>query len=396
MRNLSISIHSILHDEKINAYSVAFEMPKLDYLSIIDAIIKNNELQRKRIKRASTVYDLMKQDLKAGCLLPPIVLSLDKGLGGEENILDILENQDKEKIAHYINQNAKHIKILDGLQRTNILQDIGREPTGHLDNKFYQKNLRFEMYIGISRYGILYRMLTLNTGQTQMSLRHQIEILYSDLYNVVERDIVLIREKDAYMVDLGRYNFNDMIEGMVSYIEGSELTIDRFDILDYIENLEKLSKNIEQEDIFVQFVEAYHSLIQHITTIFKDASFNKESLSEDEDKLLGDKKPFGKDMMNILTSSQAITGFGAAISQKSIKSIKEIIPNIRLESNATKALNLFIVRLAEVGSSARRISDTQRNFFKLFFTALFNEGEANFQFENAINRAFRIISNDKN
>lgn len=397
MRNLSITIHSILHDEKINAYSVAFEMPKLDYLSIIDDIIKNNELQRKRVKRASSVYALMKQDLKAGCLLPAIVLSLDKGLGEEdENILEILEKKGNEKIANYINQNAEHIKILDGLQRTNMLQDVDRELARNLDNKFYQKNLRFEMYIGISRYGILYRMLTLNTGQTQMSLRHQVEILYSDLYTSVRENIYLIRESDNNKdIQIGRYNFNDMIEGMVSYLEESELTIDRFDILEYIKYLEHLSRgkfgnSFDERDIFQQFVETYHLYIQQINNIFGEVCFNKERLTTEEDGILKGRKPFGENMLEIMTTSQAITGFGAAISQQPLQDIQRNIKKIHINGERSGTLNLLIIRLAQIRNSEGRIGDTQRKFFRLFFRSLFDERITNFEIEKAISDAFRI------
>ena len=47
-----------------------------EYLSFADKIIKNNELQRKRVKTSKSVYALLKDDLKKGCVMPPLVLAV--------------------------------------------------------------------------------------------------------------------------------------------------------------------------------------------------------------------------------------------------------------------------------------------------------------------------------
>lgn len=62
-----------------------------------------------------------------------------------------------------------------------------REKEPHKETQFNENKL-VEIYFKINRFGNLYRMLTLNTGQTPMSLRHQIEILYGNL-DLTGRDI---------------------------------------------------------------------------------------------------------------------------------------------------------------------------------------------------------------
>lgn len=391
MENLDIKITSILFDTKIDAYNIAFEISKKNYLAIAKDIKENNELQRKKIKRASSVYSLMKNDLKEGCLLPPIVLSLDNNLD-RQDIKKELENQkDSELIKKYINKHYKKIKILDGLQRTNMLLELYQE--NNLENtSFYTNNLRFEIYIGIGRFGILYRMLTLNTGQTPMSLRHQIEILYSDLYSEdIKENIYLIREKDKITkkIDLHCYHFDDIIDGLESYIKEDELTLDRFDLLEYIKDLEKLSESDKKQDIFTNFVSVFDTLIVRLNTIFEGVIFNQENLTEEEEEVLNDKKPFGVDCISIFTASQSITGFGAAVSKDTFETINENIKKI-ISNDAQKALHLLIIRLSDT-KNASRIGDKQRNFFKLFFQFLFDKNETNFIIETAIEKAYKSI-----
>lgn len=57
--------------------------------------------------------------------------------------------------------------------------------------------LRLEVYVNINKFGVLYRMLTLNTGQTPMSVRHQIEMLYSDMLDKEINGVKLITEVEG-------------------------------------------------------------------------------------------------------------------------------------------------------------------------------------------------------
>ena len=97
-------------------------------------------------------------------------------------------------------ERKNELVILDGLQRTYTLVDLEQELIASGDEtslkSFYGHKIRIEVYVGINRLGILYRMLTLNTGQTPMSLRHQIEMLYLDYSKTPPPGITLIREAD--------------------------------------------------------------------------------------------------------------------------------------------------------------------------------------------------------
>lgn len=63
------------NDERINCTNLFIVGTFSEYLEFAKRIINNNEFQRKRVKTSKTVYSLLKNDLKKGCLMPPLVLA---------------------------------------------------------------------------------------------------------------------------------------------------------------------------------------------------------------------------------------------------------------------------------------------------------------------------------
>ena len=62
-----MKLASKIKDGRINATNVLLDMSIKEYLSVARDIIKNNEFQRKRVKSSSTVYALLKKDLRSNC-----------------------------------------------------------------------------------------------------------------------------------------------------------------------------------------------------------------------------------------------------------------------------------------------------------------------------------------
>jgi hypothetical protein len=229
-----MQILSKVFDHRIKAYNILTEISISEYLEIAKIILENNPFQRKRLKSSSSIYSLLKQDLKLGCTIPPLVLALSN-----ENIE--INNVDENQYLDYINSQREKLIILDGLQRTYTLLDAANElDAENHENKrnFYDNRLRFEIYLGLNKIGILYRMLTLNTGQSPMSVRHQIEILYSNYLNEnIPEGISLLKEVDEETPhQIGEYRFNDVIDGFTSYIVRDESSLDRRDLLSKLRN----------------------------------------------------------------------------------------------------------------------------------------------------------------
>lgn len=379
-----------LFDNKVKAYNLLFEINLKDYLSIAESILKSNAFQRRRVKSSSTIYSLLKDDLKTGCIIPPIVLALSKNAKGifDSKLIDDSEDKIVEKII----ENQNNLIILDGLQRTYTIRDLFNSLNGKGDEEMLERIskhiIRIEIYVGIDKLGILYRMLTLNSGQTPMSLRHQIEILYSDyLDDDLDGVKLLLESEDKIPQKDGEYKFKDVIEGFNSYIDRDFLTIDRNDILENIKTLEKLSKENQETDLFKDFLSIYNELVNQLVAKSNDWTFEVNTA------LSG--PPFGINARKIFTKSQVMTGFGSALGKlidfdsiNELSDVKELLDKIIID-NPEEVFESLLKKLDKIRNVAKKIGNDQRMFFHFMFRELFDKkGDAYLDLGKSIEESF--------
>ncbi len=382
-----------IHDNRINADNYMLQMTIGEYYSLVSDSLNDNEYQRKRVRNASSIYNLLKQDLKQGCIMPPIVLAYTDTIKNPQNILAELKEE------------KSHLKILDGLQRSYTIKEIfeeynqnskGIEVGSPLENP-----IRVEVYTGIRKLGVLYRMLTLNTGQTQMTTRHQIEIIYSDYKNNCDVEGVrLLSEVDSETPStLGEYKFRDVVDGFTSYLQKDYLTLDRMDILDNIKNLERLSEEDMNVDLFNGFIGSYHHFVCKLNELYP---YEKESevLKYELDLIAA---PYATSYIKLFNKSQSLTGFGNAIASlrdlgllENINSLNSKIDSIN-GATAEMGFNNLILNLDKVRSYAKKIGNDQRLYFHHFFKKLFDTNEASYlDVNDSATRAFseyqRVVS----
>ena len=381
-------IRDKIFDNRIDSLNLLIETTIEEYYNLSKNILDNNEFQRRRVKSSSSVYSLLKTDLRQGCVIPPIVLALAIEAKPKKDETD-------EVLVETINKNNEKLIILDGLQRTNTIRDLVNELIEKDDpekEKILKGKLRIEIYIGINKLGILYRMLTLNTGQTPMSSRHQIEIIYSDYIQSGVEGITLIKEVDGDTPNVeGEYKFRDIIEGFTSYLDRDYLTIDRTDILDNIKSLEKLALENKGSDLFLEFLKTYDTFVKKMNSIAQAWTFDESGL---EQKLTG--QPFARTALKIFNKSQVMTGFGSALGKlmdfgaiKDTTEVAEMIGKLPSE-NIGDTLNTLIIRLDSIRVVAKKIGNDQRMFFHFFFRELFDsKSDGYLNIENSINEAFK-------
>lgn len=364
---------SKIFDQRINSWNLYVESTFGEYLKFAKKIINNNELQRKRVKTSKTIYSLLKNDLQKGCIMPPLVLALVK-----TDIIDV-ENPNQEKLLQYINENSKNVLLLDGLQRTYTLIDADTEMEKKSEEeyqKFLENKLRLEIYVEINKFGILYRMLTLNTGQTPMSARHQLEMLYSDMLNTEFEGVKLVTDKDGKAdPDENEFIFKNAIEGFNSYMNRNELPIDRQDILENVKMLENMSDEDVSEDLFKEFLETYMKLFGTLRKI-------TDNHIVDDDELIEygiSESPFGKKVSKIFSTSQALTGFGAAVGKmkdlgiiKSLMDISGMVDELKEKNEGYIWMMELLSKLDRIKVSSKKIGNAQRMFFQYFYRELLN------------------------
>lgn len=369
-------------DNRINARNFIIETTLLEYYELSKNVLSNNEYQRRRVKSSSSVYSLLKEDLKRGCLMPPIVLAISEAI----------EEVNEDTLVSIISKNKSKLIILDGLQRSYTIRDLIQEMGKSDDpskNSVFNNIIRIELYVGINKLGILYRMLTLNTGQTPMSTRHQIEIIYSDYADVDVDGIRLIREVDEESPrKLGEYKFRDVIEGFTSFLQRDYLTLERTDILDNVKSLEKLASIDSSNQLFEDFIRTYHQFVNKMNLIYSDDIQYYEGEIELE-------RAFGNNVIAIFRKSQSLTGFGAAIGKlidlKAITSIGDIMSKLDsiVFTSPNETLKDMLYALDKVRDKAKKIGNDQRLFFFYFYKKLFdNQSDSYLDIKKTIDGAY--------
>lgn len=392
---MKVEIKSRIKDEKIRALNVLIELHIKSYLKIAKEIIENNPMQRKRVKSSKTVYSLLRSDLKEGCTIPPIILAVRKeAIDSEDKDLDDLNKISDDAINKYIKD--YNLIILDGLQRTYQMIELESELKDKGDDDtlehFYNKKIRLEIYVGINKMGILYRMLTLNTGQTPMSIRHQIEILYQDyIEESHNKEIELIREVEGgRSLGVGVYKFSDMIDGFHSYLEVNELSIDRSKLLDDIQSLDKIAKKGQEIELFQLFINNFHNFIKKIDELSNSWTFDKDKFDYDVEQ------PFGKDISNLFLKSQVITGFGAAVGSledlefiSDITEVENIISKININDDINVTFNNLLNNLEYIRTNSKKIGNSQRRYFYHFFKSLLSDDDCKRNIDLSIKKSLQ-------
>lgn len=362
-----MEVKSVIDDKKVQAKSILIEIEVGQYLDLGENLVRSNPFQRKRVRGSKTVYSLLKSDILDGCVIPPIVLAYTKEGGDFENAPDIALAQDQD-----------HFSLLDGLQRTYTLLDLRSEISDDPNrlNEFLSRKIRCEVYEGINRLGILYRMLTLNTGQTAMSLRHQVEIMYLDFLNIPIENITLLREVNGGKArSVSTYNFKETIDGFNAYIERSESPLDRGDVLDNISSLENLAKENKDSDLFRDFVKSWDRFILKINSLNLKMPEDEEALQDNDDDADDSKRIWGVSGLRAFKRPQVLSGFGAAIGllrdddvALSFDSLD--FADLRVGDDPEDFMISINSSIESINSRAKRIGNAQRLFFRQFFKML--------------------------
>lgn len=370
-----MKIASNLFDSRINAHNILVEVSIKEYESLVKDVVKKNEFQRKRVRSSKSVYALLREDLLKQCIIPPIVLALTSDLAYQDN--NDVDFQEKISAA------KDHLVILDGLQRTytilELLFDLRTANDEESLNNVMNSKIRIEIYIGLNRLGILYRMLTLNTGQTPMSLRQQIEMLYLDYLTKEIDGVELIREADGTNAhQLNQYNFKDVVEGFNAYLDRDELPIDKADILENINSLEKLSKENQNSELFEKYLSSYNRLVIKFNEACDGLEVTEEYIEEKG-------TPFGKNISQIIKKPQAISGFGAAVGKlldfgalSSLSEISSIAEGLIID-NPNELLEEINDSLFWLKNNSKKIGNAQRSYFAFFFRDLLNKDTDTFK-----------------
>jgi hypothetical protein len=402
----TLKAHHWLVDQRVRALNVSLSIEVEEYLQLLEDIIDANELQRNKV-RSHNPRVLLKSDLLSGCVIPPIVLACSEaGVAGfREDIERALDSQlqtDPTVLFGKVQDVfRKHqLIILDGLQRSYALMEAAREDVPReIHERFLKRELRIELQLGLSKRGLLYRMLTLNTGQTPMTLKHQLEILYKD-YEDAGRDdgIALMSEKSGKKPQrIGDFSFADAVNMYQARLTGDAAPIDRAGIVDQLQRDQILqaydeasNEDVDTRDIFAETLICYVSFIQRIDELALNWHYEGTEINN----------PFGKSIFQIFVKPQPMGAFGATIGlvldsgSKSAKifatpdQIRRIVEQVNLPTNPAETFDQVIDLLAAVQARSKKVGEDQREFFSEWFRFIFDvEGSTYLDVAASANKA---------
>ena len=89
---------SVINDGLLQATNALLEMTIGEYLDIGLRILHNNQYQRKRVSRSSSIYSLLNEDIKKLCSIPTIVLAFTEG----DNAFNLHEGMPEDELKRHL------------------------------------------------------------------------------------------------------------------------------------------------------------------------------------------------------------------------------------------------------------------------------------------------------
>ncbi|NLR57640.1 hypothetical protein HGH93_05995 [Chitinophaga polysaccharea] len=261
-------------DLRTNSHIIYGQIEIPEYLEIIGSNFDEYNIQRKKEKHKA--YSRMKTDIIKGALLPTITLAINQHLVSE--VVSLIKEEKSDLLKEAL-QRPGSFSILDGLQRTYILNEIRNE--GH---QFKEgQRLLLEFWIEPEIKHLIYRLIVLNAGQKPMTLRHQLELLFMTLAEKLKERIPnldLHNEVDERRrTKPCQYAFERLVTSYQSFLwKTSELNKDNIIAQQLMEesvldaNEESLNNTFEE---FTKYFKVYTILDEKCYNIYSGAQATK-------------------------------------------------------------------------------------------------------------------------
>jgi hypothetical protein len=215
----SLKIIGKTKDLRTNTNVLYVEILAKDYINLVGDDFDKFEIQRKRVDPKK--YSRLKEDFKKGALLPAITLAIE--FSQVEKYLSLIDKDDFNSIEKLL-ISSEQIYILDGLQRTYIIDDLSKDG---VELKDYQK-LLLEIWFEKQINHLIYRLIVLNSGQKPMSMRHQVELLFMTLKNSLCKDIdgleLYVEKDNAIRSKSKKFAFDRIVNAYYSFLTKSPET----------------------------------------------------------------------------------------------------------------------------------------------------------------------------
>ena len=384
---MEITVIGLARDLRTNTPVVYGQMSINDYLDVVGEEFENFTIQRRR--ETHKAYERLKLDIRGGALLPSITLALKPDrVAAIIPLFELAEQPggDKGPLSEALSTKGQ-VDILDGLQRTYIINDLKGE--GH---RFVPgQKILVEFWLEQSLEKLIYRIIVLNAGQKPMSIRHQIELLFMSLRASIQKeipDLEIYTERDNTRRTRARkFSLSAVVSAYQAFITSSpELHKDNIIANQLLASnaLDSSEQEISHQfDVFIRYLGKFADLDDQITRIYKSAAVDLKDLpvATDQDSVAAPAIHSGA-YANWLATENVMMTFFAAIAQFGNSEVKQARVDQALEALKVLAakcaegddpLGLEVFERLRAGNNPRRINvglATRRlltNGFKEFF-----------------------------
>lgn len=365
---MSLEILGYTKDCRTNTNVVYADIKISDYLDLVGDDFDRFEIQRKR--QDPKKYSRLKEDIKKGALLPAITLAINPSKVGYF-LADVEAKKSDDLISKLIK--SPDLYILDGLQRSYIIKDLVDEGVVFNENQ----KLLIEIWFESKIEHLIYRLIVLNSGQKPMSMRHQVELLFTTLKTEIEEEIPNLKiyvEKDGQIRSQAmKFSFDRIVNAYYSFLTKSpEIKRDNL-IVKKLNEDDILSSNEEELNAnynhFIGYLKKYCALDLNM---YKIHSSGAESTG----------------FKNWLADENTLKGFFAAVGRYSSdekktervnnaldKLIKEAIKGV----NDPMHLNVFYELKTGIDSKKYNVGNETRRLIMDGFREFFiDEGDTTF------------------
>jgi len=302
-KNRTLKIIASTKDLRTNTHVIYAQVDINDYINMVGKDFDRFEIQRPRQKHQA--YARMENDIENGTLLPTITLAINPKV--VKDYITLWENGDNDKLIAKLYQ-SNNIYILDGLQRTYIINDLVEGGTRLKKDQRILLEIWFEKEIK----HLIYRLIILNAGQKPMSMRHQVELLFMTMQDKLSdeiTDLELFKEKDETRRTVAKkFPFDRVVTAYYCFLTKSpeekreNIVVQQMNELEVFNSNEDSLSNTFFE--FTKFLKYYVELDEQVFRIY-------EKFSE----------PEIKSPKNWLAEDNVINSFFAAIAQYSSESV---------------------------------------------------------------------------
>ncbi|MGL5256125.1 MAG: hypothetical protein ACRC76_03720 [Proteocatella sp.] len=213
---MAIKVIGLTKDFRTNTQVVYAQASINDYLILVGTNFDEFEIQRKRQKHKA--YHRMSDDIKNGGLLPTITLAVKPDFVDE--LLGFIAKNDTLELGNRLAY-PERVNILDGLQRTFIIKDLKDAGV----NFPPEQEVLLEFWLEKEVKHLIYRLIVLNAGQKPMSMRHQVELLFTTLREKLEGTIpnlkIYAEREGTRRSRAGKYPLDRMATAYQSFLSKS-------------------------------------------------------------------------------------------------------------------------------------------------------------------------------